>query len=67
MGNRRRGGTGDAEAVRALIMRHSVDVNARSNGGRTALHVAAACGRLLMVQLLIEEFEATPNVRDNRQ
>ena len=56
--------SGDVEQLRHLIQVEKVDVNDGSHDQRTALHLAASEGRLRMVTVLIEEFQADPSPID---
>ena len=55
--------SGDANAVRAALAT-GADVNARNNGGQTALILAVIFGHTELVQLLVKS-GANPHLRDN--
>ncbi|XP_073681192.1 ankyrin repeat domain-containing protein SOWAHA [Garra rufa] len=44
---------------------HGVDVNAKSNGGYTPLHIAAIHDQFSVIDLLVRKFGANRNIRDN--
>ncbi|XP_029909317.1 uncharacterized protein LOC115360505 isoform X2 [Myripristis murdjan] len=54
---------GRLEAV-DMMLRSGVDVNVRSHGGYTALHLASIHGHKHIVQALINTYHAKTNVRD---
>lgn len=54
---------GDLDAVRHAL-RHSADINARDQQGRSALHLAAGGGHDELTSILIGEFGADVNARD---
>lgn len=61
---------GNAEMVRMIIERsreydHEVDVNAKSNGGYTPLHIAAIHDQFTVIELLVHKYSANRNIRDN--
>ncbi|KAL0162008.1 hypothetical protein M9458_041404 [Cirrhinus mrigala] len=61
---------GNAEMVCRIIelsreCDHGVDVNVKSNGGYTPLHIAAIHDQFSMIKLLIRKYGANRNVRDN--
>ncbi|KAL1499048.1 hypothetical protein AB1Y20_013564 [Prymnesium parvum] len=60
---------GDLPALRSLAERASgaagaMSINCADYDGRTALHLGASEGRLEVVQMLVSEFGASPNVED---
>ncbi|XP_043076745.1 ankyrin repeat domain-containing protein SOWAHA-like [Puntigrus tetrazona] len=44
---------------------HGVDVNGKSNGGYTPLHIAAIHHQLSLIHLLVRKYGADGNIRDN--
>lgn len=42
-----------------------VDINAKTHGGYTPLHIAALHNQEYMVAMLVGEYDADPNIRDN--
>lgn len=44
---------------------HGVDVNGKSNGGYTPLHIAAIHHQLSLIDLLVHKYGANRNIRDN--
>lgn len=44
---------------------HGVDVNGKSNGGYTPLHIAAIHHQLSLIDLLVHKYGANGNIRDN--
>ncbi|XP_058614499.1 ankyrin repeat domain-containing protein SOWAHA-like [Onychostoma macrolepis] len=44
---------------------HGVDVNGKSNGGYTPLHIAAIHQQLSLIDLLVRKYGANGNIRDN--
>lgn len=42
-----------------------IDINAKTHGGYTPLHIAALHNREYMVAMLMGEYDADPNIRDN--
>ncbi|XP_068072241.1 ankyrin repeat domain-containing protein SOWAHA [Danio rerio] len=44
---------------------HAVDVNGKSNGGYTPLHIAAIHNQLSIIDLLLHKYGANRNLRDN--
>jgi len=55
---------GQVDHLQALLTKHSLDVNQGDYDKRTALHIAAAEGRLGVVKLLIDKFEAADSPVD---
>lgn len=51
-------------AIMSALIASGADVNSKCRGGRTALHTAAACGKVNIAQLLIER-GADLNARDD--
>ena len=45
--------------------KHQADVNIKSHGGYTALHIACQQGHQDILDILVEKFEADQNIRDN--
>lgn len=61
---------GNAEMVCTIIdvsrkSDHGVDVNGKSNGGYTPLHIAAIHNQLSLIDLLVRKYGANGNIRDN--
>ncbi|XP_016307046.1 ankyrin repeat domain-containing protein SOWAHA-like [Sinocyclocheilus anshuiensis] len=61
---------GDADMVCRIIevsrkSDHGVDVNGKSNGGYTPLHIAAIHLQLSLIDLLVRKYGANGNIRDN--
>uniref|UniRef100_A0A673GJ19 Ankyrin repeat domain-containing protein SOWAHA-like n=1 Tax=Sinocyclocheilus rhinocerous TaxID=307959 RepID=A0A673GJ19_9TELE len=61
---------GDADMVCTIIevsrkSDHGVDVNGKSNGGYTPLHIAAIHLQLFLIDLLVRKYGANGNIRDN--
>ena len=54
---------GDARAI-DMRLRRGDDVDARNAEGKTPLHLAAEMGNTLIIEWLITEGQANPNVRD---
>ncbi|KAH7247769.1 hypothetical protein MRS44_010760 [Fusarium solani] len=55
----------DHLAIAMLLLDHGADCNARANGGRTPLHLAARFGSAAMVEFLVDDGRADPNARTN--
>jgi ankyrin repeat protein len=53
------------EVIEILGRREDVNVNAKTKEGWTALHKAAKVGNLDVLKLLVEDFGADPNIKDN--
>jgi cytoskeletal protein RodZ len=49
-----------------LILDQWVDVDVQDNAGKTALHLAAEKGLTEITQLLVEDYEADANIKDNK-
>uniref|UniRef100_A0A8C2GG94 Sosondowah ankyrin repeat domain family member Aa n=1 Tax=Cyprinus carpio TaxID=7962 RepID=A0A8C2GG94_CYPCA len=61
---------GNAEMVCTIIevsrkSDHGVDVNGKSNGGYTPLHIAAIHDQHSLIDLLVRKYGANGNIRDN--
>jgi ankyrin repeat protein len=54
------------EIVRRLLAQPGIDVNARDERGRTALHLAAELGRGAIASLLVEHSGSDLNAKDER-
>jgi ankyrin repeat protein len=54
------------DLVQRLLEEPNIDVNARSDRGQTALHLAAEGGNRRVVQLLLEQPELDVNAKDDR-
>uniref|UniRef100_A0A672KEP6 Ankyrin repeat domain-containing protein SOWAHA-like n=1 Tax=Sinocyclocheilus grahami TaxID=75366 RepID=A0A672KEP6_SINGR len=61
---------GDADMVCTIIevskkSDHGVDVNGKTNGGYTPLHIAAIHDQRSLIDLLVRKYGANRNIRDN--
>ena len=56
---------GDLNMVKLLAGNYHVDVNIKSHGGYTPLHLACQFGRQEVFDLLVKAYGADPRVRDN--
>lgn len=62
--------SGNTDMVREIIevsrkSGHGVDIDAKSNGGYTALHIAAIHAHMPVIELLVHKYGANGNIRDN--
>ncbi|XP_039519443.1 ankyrin repeat domain-containing protein SOWAHA-like [Pimephales promelas] len=62
--------SGNTDMVRNIIQvsrrkGHGVDIDAKSNGGYTALHIAAIHTHTALIDVLVREYGANGNIRDN--
>lgn len=55
---------GDMELLREYLQKHPDEVNSQDGQGRTVVHMAAANGRLDVLELLFDEFNPRPNIRN---